>query len=86
MYVRSVPTHRRHGISRAEPEIPCGLYEWRGTIPNATGEFSIRFICPEGEPGIRQFFVEPVLGAWVKKNKKKGRRATPSLQELRSRL
>ena len=53
----------------AEPVIPCGLYEWRGTIPNATGEFSIRFICPEGETGIRQFFVEPILGAWVEKDK-----------------
>ncbi len=55
----------------AEPEIPCGIYEWRGTIPNATGEISIRFICPEGAGQLRQFFVEPVLGAWAEKDKKK---------------
>ena len=54
-----------------EPEIPCGLYEWRGTISEEIGEFSIRFICPEGEPGIRQYFVEPVLRAWAEKDKKK---------------
>ena len=55
----------------AEPEIPCGLYEWRGTISEEIGEFSIRFISPEGGAGIRQFFVEPVLGAWAKKSEKK---------------
>ena len=55
----------------AEPDIPCGLYEWRGTIPNATGEISIRLICPEGGAGIRQYFVEPVLRAWVNKDKRR---------------
>ncbi|MGO9111368.1 MAG: hypothetical protein ACLP9L_19245 [Thermoguttaceae bacterium] len=55
----------------AQPEIPCGLYEWRGTISDEAGEFSIRFICPEGETGLRQFFVEPILGAWAEKDKRK---------------
>ena len=55
----------------AEPEIPCGLYEWRWTISEEIGEFSIRFICPEGAGQLRQYFVEPVLGAWAKKNEKK---------------
>ena len=55
----------------AEPQIPCGLYEWRGTISDETGEPSIRFICPEGKTGIRQFFVEPILGDWANKDKKR---------------
>lgn len=55
----------------AEPVLPCGLYEWRGTIVDETSEFSIRFICPEGGAGIRQFFVELVLDAWAKKDKEK---------------
>jgi hypothetical protein len=54
----------------AEPEIPCGLYEWRWVISEEI-EFSIRFICPEGEAGIRQFFVEPVVVAWAEKDKGK---------------
>ena len=55
----------------AEPEIPCGLYEWRWTISEEIGEFSIRFICPEGAGQFRQFFVEPVAESWAKKDKKK---------------
>ena len=55
----------------AEPEIPCGLYEWHGVCREEIGELSIRFICPEGEAGIRQFFVEPVVVAWAKKDEKK---------------
>ena len=54
----------------AKPEIPCGLYEWRGVFEEI-GEFSIRFICPEGAGQFRQFFVEPVVVAWAKKDEKK---------------
>ena len=71
----------------AEPEIPCGLYEWRRTISEEIGEFSIRFICPEGAGQFRQFFVEPVAESWAKKDKKKegGERHLPG-KSLRSRL
>ena len=71
MYARSVPTHCRHGISR------CRTRDSLRSLRVAWGDLrgnrrvSIRFICPEGEAGIRQFFVEPIPGAWAEKNKRR---------------
>jgi hypothetical protein len=65
----------------AEPEIPCGLYEWRGTISDEIAEFAIRFISPEGAVDLRQYWVEPILDAWVKKDKKRKKKSTAFLEK-----
>ena len=43
-----------------------GVYEWRPRNPDKHGAFNVRFLSPDGEPGPRHYFVEPVLNDWLR--------------------
>jgi hypothetical protein len=59
------------------PRLPCGLYRWEPDDRLSHAGFAVEFICPDfdpvREPGIRRFFVKPVLERWLGTGRRGGR-------------
>jgi hypothetical protein len=43
----------------------CGVYEWTSGGQKTNGRFKVRLLSPDGEPGPRTFYVEPLLRLWL---------------------
>jgi hypothetical protein len=43
----------------------CGVYEWTPGGQKTNGRFKVRFRSPDGEPGPRTYYVEPLLNHWL---------------------
>jgi hypothetical protein len=44
----------------------CGVYEWTPGGQKTNRRFKVRFLSPDGEPGPRTYYVEPLLNLWLK--------------------
>jgi hypothetical protein len=46
--------------------VKSSVYEWELPNPERFGKLQIRFLSPDGQEGLRGYYVEPVLRYWLK--------------------